>query len=43
MLFHHDPMHPDDLLDQMRDDVAERWGADGDRTVLAAEGAELSV
>ena len=43
MLFHHDPMHPDDLLDRMRDDVAERWGVDGDRTVLAAEGAELSV
>jgi ribonuclease BN (tRNA processing enzyme) len=43
MLFHHDPMHSDDQLEQMREDVIERWGFDGDRCTLAAEGLELSV
>jgi ribonuclease BN (tRNA processing enzyme) len=43
MLFHHDPMHSDDQLEQMREDVIERWGVDGDRCTLAAEGLELSV
>jgi phosphoribosyl 1,2-cyclic phosphodiesterase len=43
MLFHHDPMHTDDQLEAMREDVVERWGVDGDRCTLAAEGLELSV
>ena len=43
MLFHHDPMHTDDQLESMRDDVVQRWGVDGERCVLAAEGDELSV
>ena len=43
MLFHHDPMHPDDQLDAMRDDVVARWGVDDDRCTAAAEGAEIVV
>jgi ribonuclease BN (tRNA processing enzyme) len=43
LLFHHDPMHSDDQLDDMRRDVVARWGADGDRCTVAAEGAELVV
>jgi len=43
VLFHHDPMHADDQLDGMRDDVVERWGVDADRCSLAAEGDELDV
>jgi hypothetical protein len=36
-------MHSDDQLDDMRDDVVARWGVDGDRCTVAAEGAELVV
>ena len=43
LLFHHDPMHSDDQLDAMRDDVVARWGVDGDRCTAAAEGAEIQV
>jgi phosphoribosyl 1,2-cyclic phosphodiesterase len=43
MLFHHDPMHSDDQLESMRDDVIERWGVDQSRCTLAAEGLELDV
>jgi len=43
LLFHHDPMHSDDQLDAMRDDVLAGWGVDGDRCTVAAEGAELVV
>lgn len=43
ILFHHDPMHSDDQLEAMRDEVIERWDVDGDRCTLAAEGAELVV
>jgi phosphoribosyl 1,2-cyclic phosphodiesterase len=43
LLFHHDPMHSDDQLDDMRGDVVARWGVDGDRCTVAAEGAELVV
>jgi hypothetical protein len=42
-LSHHDPMHSDDQIDAMRDDVAARWGVDGDRCTAAAEGAEIVV
>ena len=43
LLFHHDPMHSDEQLDQMREDVVARWGVDDDRCVVAAEGAEIIV
>jgi ribonuclease BN (tRNA processing enzyme) len=43
LLFHHDPMHSDDQLDDMRADVVARWGVDGDRCTVAAEGDELVV
>ena len=43
LLFHHDPMHSDDQLDAMRDDVVAGWGVDGDRCTVAAEGDELVV
>ena len=43
MMFHHDPMHGDDQLERMRDDVIRRWGVDGERCTIAAEGAEFEV
>lgn len=43
LLFHHDPMHVDDQLEAMREDVRERWGVDPSRCELAAEGAELEI
>ena len=43
LLFHHDPMHSDDQLDAMRDDVVAGWGVDGDRCTVAAEGADIVV
>ena len=43
LLFHHDPMHSDEQLDQMREDVVARWGVDDDRCTVAAEGAEIVV
>ena len=39
MLFHHDPMHSDERLDQLGEEARERWAAMGGR-----EGAiELAV
>jgi phosphoribosyl 1,2-cyclic phosphodiesterase len=43
LLFHHDPMHADEQLETMRDDVRDLWGVDAARCDLAAEGAELAV
>jgi len=43
LLFHHDPMHADDQLDAMREDVVARWGVESDRCTSAAEGAEIVV
>ena len=43
LLFHHDPMHADDQLDAMREDVVARWGVESDRCTAAAEGAEIVV
>ena len=43
VLFHHDPLHTDDQLDEMREDVVRRWGVEGGRCAIAAEGAELDV
>jgi phosphoribosyl 1,2-cyclic phosphodiesterase len=42
-MFHHDPMHSDDQLETMREQVLERWGVDADRVEVAAEGAELAA
>jgi phosphoribosyl 1,2-cyclic phosphodiesterase len=41
VMFHHDPLHTDDELDAMRDDVLERWPVEPERCLLAAEGTEL--
>jgi ribonuclease BN (tRNA processing enzyme) len=43
LLFHHDPMHSDERLDQMREVVVARWGVDDSRCIVAGEGAELVV
>ena len=43
LLFHHDPMHSDAQLDEMRDDVVARWGVDGGRCTVAAEGDVIEV
>jgi phosphoribosyl 1,2-cyclic phosphodiesterase len=42
-LFHHDPMHADDLLDAMRADVLEQWGVEPSRVEIAAEGTEIAA
>jgi len=42
-LFHHDPMHVDEQLDAMLDDVRDRWGVDAARCNLAAEGTEFEL
>jgi len=44
LLFHHDPMHSDDFLDAIEDQVKGRWaemGGDAGRIELAAERREL--
>jgi hypothetical protein len=46
LLFHHDPMHSDDFLDGMRDDIARNWeqgGGDPGDVELAAERSQLEV
>jgi phosphoribosyl 1,2-cyclic phosphodiesterase len=43
LLFHHDPMHVDEELEAMRDEVRDLWGVDASRCDLAAEGAELEL
>ena len=46
MLFHHDPLHSDDFLDDLAETAAERWtalGEDPGRLTLAVERAELVV
>jgi ribonuclease BN (tRNA processing enzyme) len=42
-MFHHDPMHSDDQLVEMRERVLERLGTDTERVVIAAEGADLAL
>jgi phosphoribosyl 1,2-cyclic phosphodiesterase len=42
-LFHHDPMHSDDEVDEIRERVLEGWDVDPSRVQIAAEGAELRV
>ncbi len=43
LLFHHDPMHSDAVLESMRDEVIELLGAPADRCALAAEGAAFEL
>ena len=46
LLFHHDPMHSDDFLDGMREDIVRIWrehGGDPEQVELAAERSELVV
>ena len=43
LLFHHDPMHVDEQLDAMRDEVRDLWGVEASRCDLATEGAELEI
>ncbi|HET9249307.1 MAG TPA: MBL fold metallo-hydrolase [Actinomycetota bacterium] len=43
LLFHHDPMHSDDVLDAMREDVVARWGVDDARVAVAGEGTEMVI
>jgi len=43
MLYHHDPMRSDEELESMRDRVLERWTAEPDRVLIAAEGSEHEV
>ncbi len=43
VLFHHDPMHDDAELDEIREAVVDRWGVDPERCLVAAEGAELTI
>jgi phosphoribosyl 1,2-cyclic phosphodiesterase len=42
-LFHHDPLHRDEQLEVMRDDVLERWGVEDARVSIAAEGSTIEV
>jgi phosphoribosyl 1,2-cyclic phosphodiesterase len=46
LLFHHDPMHSDDFLDGMREQILHGWqerGGDPEQIQLAAERSELVV
>jgi phosphoribosyl 1,2-cyclic phosphodiesterase len=43
ILFHHDPMHTDDELDAIRERVIDRFGVDGERVALAADGMSFEV
>ena len=43
VLFHHDPMHDDAELDEMRGAVIGRWEVDPERCQIATEGAEFVI
>jgi ribonuclease BN (tRNA processing enzyme) len=46
MLFHHDPLHSDDFLDDFRDTAADQWeqlGGEREQLGLASERLELEV
>ena len=46
MLFHHDPLHSDDFLDEFAETAAERWaqmGGDPDTIEMATERKELEI
>jgi ribonuclease BN (tRNA processing enzyme) len=43
VLFHHDPMHDDAQLDEIRGAVIDRWGVDPERCLIAADGAAFAI
>jgi phosphoribosyl 1,2-cyclic phosphodiesterase len=43
LLFHHDPMHDDEMLEAMLDEVVEAWGVDPQRCAIAGEGDILDI
>jgi phosphoribosyl 1,2-cyclic phosphodiesterase len=43
LLFHHDPMHADEMLETMLDDVIATWGVDPERVAIAGEGDILDL
>ncbi len=46
MLFHHDPLHTDPMLDRIQEAARELWGADGadpEAILMGSEGSETSV
>ena len=43
VLFHHDPMHDDAELDEMRGAVIGSWEVDPERCQIATEGAEFVI
>ena len=46
LLFHHDPLHSDNFLDNLREDVVARWerlGGHADQVELATERRELEI
>jgi phosphoribosyl 1,2-cyclic phosphodiesterase len=46
MLFHHDPLHTDGMLNELRDDAAARWAAGGgadEDLMMGVEGGELVI
>jgi phosphoribosyl 1,2-cyclic phosphodiesterase len=43
VLFHHDPMHADGVVEAMRERVLSLWDVDPSRVEIAAEGAEISA
>ena len=46
MLFHHDPLHPDDFLDELHATARRRWaelGGDPALVEMGMEGGELEI
>lgn len=43
VMFHHDPMHDDEMLDGHRGRARERWSGNGDAPILAYEGMEFEL
>jgi len=43
IMYHHDPMHADQQLDAMREEVLSKWSVEPSRVTLAAEGLTLDV
>jgi phosphoribosyl 1,2-cyclic phosphodiesterase len=43
IMYHHDPMHADQQLDAMREEVLSQWPVEPSRVTLAAEGLTLDV
>jgi phosphoribosyl 1,2-cyclic phosphodiesterase len=46
LLFHHDPLHSDDFLDELAEDVTKRWldlGGSTDQVELAVERREIEL